>query len=183
MPTFRQADPEDTALLAAVIKEYHPEFREHGVRITLWYAHATRDDLGEKKGPAIRANRLQAADYAVKICSYERRVKGSGDAEIHLDGDEVETWTEATKEARLDEAMRELELVTEDDEQGAVKLDDAGRPKLRRSVPDVTVKVWKDVCERRGDHATAVQALRSLDRAFVQAVFPEFAEEPATVGG
>jgi hypothetical protein len=185
MPTFRQADKEDRELLAEVIEEFHPEFLEHKVKVSLWYVHATRDpETGEKKGPAIKANRIQAADYAVKVCSYERRVKGSADAEIHLDGDEIEMWTDSTKRARLDEAMRELELVWEDvdDHTARVKTDDAGRPKLRKSVPDVTMKLWYDVAERHGLHATAVQALQSLRKDFVQGVFPEFAAEPEAAG-
>lgn len=176
MATFRSADRQDQLLLEEVLKAHHPEFIEYKVDIGLYYAHATRDkDTGEPKGPALRANRLQAADYTVKPHNHEQRVKGAPDATINVDGDNWESWTRERQRQILDEAVRELELVWEKDG-AAVQLDDQGRPKLRKSVPDLTVKVWYDVARRGGDQATAVMALRTLDRDFVQ-TYLEFPEE------
>ncbi len=169
MPTFRQADPDDLRLLEQVIAEWHPHLREHGVTINLLYVHATRDErTGEPKGPALKLHGYPA-QAIVKINSLQQRAEGLTDATIRLDGDNVESWTLAYKRAILDHEAEHIEILSDDD--GNAQVDDAGRPRLRIRPHDSQIGVFYNVAKRHGDVSAEVQAMRSLDKDFVQGCF------------
>lgn len=170
MPTHRTADSETVALLAEVMKQYHPDLVEAGVRVGLLLAHAPVDrETGEVKGPALKLHGY-AALAIVRIVSAKDRVAGMPDAQVTLDAD---AWPEHVHERKVAIFSHELtHLVLVRDEEGGVKTDDAFRPRLKMRPHDYQLGMFTSVIEKHGLYAVEAQAYVELHRAMTQTKFP-----------
>lgn len=164
MPLFATASSEGREVLDTVIEEYHPHLREHGVTVGLLAAwpRAGGDDAPLKLHgyPCLAV---------VKVTPYRQRVQGIQDAVITLDGPAWERATEAERIALLDHELTHLELIRDDD--GAVKTDDALRPRLKCRLHDWNLGGFEVIARRHGDAAPEVVAWKEAHTAYSQAVF------------
>jgi hypothetical protein len=156
MATYRNASNELLPIVSDLVAQYHGNLHDAGVTFEVLYAHADRDaKTGEPKGPAITSQRV-GVPAKVRIMPLGDRVAGSADVRIIVDGDEWEKWAEPHQRACIDRELTRLELQI--DEDGAVKLDDACRPKLRLIAPDFLAEGFVSVVERyKGDAAEAIE--------------------------
>jgi hypothetical protein len=131
--TFRIADSDVTDLLATVLKKWHSDMSDVGVKIGVVLAY-------NAEGPAVKHGGYPAAGK-IKPCSLKERVTKNYDAELTIDETD---WNEFTPEQRLsflDHEASHLTLVPkkkkkkgadEDDDEGQRwQFDDLGRPKLK----------------------------------------------------
>lgn len=148
------ADSEAVELLREVLQEHHPDLVEAGVTINLLFANAKAGADGEVKGPALKLHGYPCL-ATVKINSLKDRIEGKKDATIELDGDVWHEHAEARKKA--------IHLVVAREKDGSVKLDDAGRPKLKMRLHDMVVGGFTEVLERHGqEHAGEADHVKAL---------------------
>jgi len=126
--TYERSTNELDDSLAAVMDEFHPHLRDALLTVEILRAHATRDENGDPVGPAVKLHGYECC-ATIRIVGLKDRVAGRGDAELVLDGDNLDSWSEDQLRAILDHELTHLELQVDD--YGAVKRDDIGRPLLR----------------------------------------------------
>lgn len=150
--------------LAAMRDRFHAPLTEAGVAIDVLLVHAARDQNDEPKGSALDHNGYPAA-AVVKILSLEQRVAGRGDAEMVIDGDKWDEWSDAELDSLLDHELEHLELVIDKD--GAVVRDDADRPKLKMRRHDWQHGGFYSIAKRHKEDAFEVQAVTAVAKEFV----------------
>ena len=169
MATYRKAD-DLAGLVSAVMKKWHKKLKDAGVTVSVLYAHAPRDkETGEPTGPALKLHGSICA-AVIKINSHKARVAGMTDAEITVDGDRWNDWTEAQHQALIDHELEHLELVIGED--GEVKLDDCHRPKLKTRPHDHEIGVFESVAQRHGANSFEAKQYKPLHHFFSQQTFP-----------
>lgn len=164
MATFRRADAEADALIAAVMAEQYPELTEAGVTVSSLFAHAPRNANGEPDGPALKHHGWPAM-AVVKINSQRDRADGLADARISIDGDEWPNWGDDVRRAVIDHELCHLELrldAENEDEHGnrPVKLDDCNRPMLKLREHDFEIGGFANIVARHGGIAPEMKAMR-----------------------
>lgn len=168
MPTFETAD-DVRPLLSAAIAKYHQELQTVGVTVALMYAFASKDEDGEPKGNALKVHGWPAA-AKIKINSLADRCEGKDDCTITIDGDR---WKELAEPRRLALLDHELEhLIVCRDAEGAVRKDDADRPKLRIRPHDMQGGVFVEVMKRHKEHAIDAEVCSEFSRCLEQAEIP-----------
>lgn len=167
--TYTQAPVEVHTRLKSLILSYHRDLSE--VTFSVLMAAAKRDEkTGEKKGPALTRTGGWPALAKVRIVSLRDRVSGGADAQILLDGDQWDSNSPDRQDAILDHELTHVELQRDDD--GFVKSDDCGRPKLRIRLHDWELGGFDSIVERYGQDAVEAEAARRLsERPPVQGVF------------
>jgi hypothetical protein len=162
MPTTFEPDRgRIKSIVDGLLEQYRGELLAAGVRFDLLLAYAGKNQNGEPVGPALKANGYAAA-ATVRILSLKDRAKGMADAEIVVDGDRVEEWSEQNLAAILDHEIEHLELAL--DGQGSLKRDDLGRPRLRMRLHDRQFGWFDSVARRHGLASLEVaQASRFVD--------------------
>lgn len=169
MTTYQLAGPEAWGIMLEVMKQYHGQLHEAGVRVDVLFAHAPTDSNGDTTSPALKYHGHGCA-AEVRIISLRDRVAGRGDAEITLNGDQYDLWTGCQLRAILDHELTHLELRVDD--RGAVKRDDADRPKLRLREHDQEFGWFDSVARRHGEDSTEVrQATRLVDSNALQQLY------------
>lgn len=170
MPTTYDRAPEHvTNRVLELMQQYHSELYEFEVTVDVLCAFAD---------PETMESPVKVAGYPclakVRSVSYKDRVKGCADAEIIIDGDELKIWTERELDAILDHELTHLEITR--DNEGAVKRDDLGRPKLKLRKHDVHFGWFDSIAKRYGDDAQEVKQAKSLvsDWEFCQLYLPGF---------
>jgi len=159
MTTYARAQDSTCEILADVMDEFHPHLRDAGLVIDLLLAHAATDVNGDTNGPALRLHGY--ACYAtIRIIGLKDRVAGRGDAELLLDGDRCDTWSDEQLRAIFDHELTHLELQVSD--QGNVKRDDIERPLLRVRKHDHQFGWFDCVARRHGQHSIEVQQAQQL---------------------
>lgn len=160
MATYRQADPEVSAIIKELMAAHHPQLQECGVRVGALFAYATPDcQTGEPSGPALKKYGLPAV-ASVRVVSQRDRIGGLPDAQILIDGDAWSDWSDECKRAVIDRQLQHLEVNR--DEDGAVKLDDCNRPRLKIRPPDWLVSGFETIARRHGEASLEVQEARKL---------------------
>lgn len=145
MPTtFERCNEEVRDLVDDLIRDHYPDLIEAGIRITLLFAYAEKDDNGEPKGAALKLHGYPCA-ATVKVNSYRDRVEGKGDATITIDGDVWPTTPNPRRAALLDHEL--YHLVVKNGEDG-IATDGLGRPKLKVRLHDLVVGGFKEIAER-----------------------------------
>lgn len=168
MSTYRQAPDDVISCCHQILKRTYPELHKADVTIELLFAHAPRNEQDEPQGPALKLHGWPAA-ATVKVNSLKDRVAGCKDVRILIDGDRWPDWEEARKKAILDHELYHLEL--RKDEEGAILLDDAFRPKLRLKPHDFEVKGFDAIIDRHGHAALEAEAAIDLQRRLTQRAF------------
>lgn len=171
MATYRLADPEVSELIKRLIGKHHRDLAEAGVRVGARLAFATVDEnTGEPKGPALKHHGYPAGAI-VRIVSHRDRVAGMPDAMIDLDGEAWENdWDDDRKAAVIDHELTHLEV--QYDEDGAVKLDDCHRPKLKMRLHDWELGGFAEIAKRYKEAALEVEGARKMADKYGQMLFP-----------
>jgi hypothetical protein len=157
--TYELAGERIVDAVSAVMREHHPGLRDAEVTIDVLLAHGPRDGDGDLVGPAIKVRGHRAVGLA-KVMSLKDRVAGRADAEIVLDGDEIDEWSEPQLAAIIDHELTHLELKVDDD--GAVKRDDTDRPQLRIREHDHEFGWFDEVALRHGKQSYEVRQAEQL---------------------
>jgi hypothetical protein len=158
MATYATCQPWVLNGLSAVVKNYHPHLAELGVTFTCLFAHApVNESTGDPRGRPLKVGGVEV-DVKIRPVGLKDRVAGAKDCEILLDGDAGKDWTVQELSARLDHALHQIEVVSDDD--GHPVADDCGRPKLKRRPFDFAACGFWPVVERYGDSAPEAAAAR-----------------------
>lgn len=172
MPTtFHDADALTSALLAEVMRAYHPRLAEAGVIVGVLMAE-------NPDGPAIKHGGYAAA-ATMKPESAIERAKWSRDALLKIDQREWDDLDDDRREALLDHELSHIDRIDlkGDELRQAVadnaprwKLDDRGRPKLRSVPGDFNVgDAFNAVIARHGlaaiEYRNIEHGIRSADLA------------------
>jgi hypothetical protein len=165
MATYEKADDEIVTMVKDLISSHYPPLSEAGVDVRCWAAHALVDKNGDVKGCALKRNGWPVLAQ-VNVVPYKGRVKGHGDCEITVDGDRWDEQDEGRKRAVLDSQLHRLEVRR--DAEGAVKLDNALRPKLKLRRADFLVEGFDEIVRRHGGAAVEAEAFNDLHRHWVQ---------------
>lgn len=171
MATYRKVDSEVSTIIKELVKEHHQELEEAGVRVGARFAYAPVNlSTGEPKGEALKHHGYAAA-AVVRIVSHRDRVAGMPDAMIDIDGQAwADEWNEERRRAILDHELTHLEVVR--DEDGAIKLDDCHRPKLKMKLHDWQLGGFADIAKRYKEASIEVEAARAMADKHGQLLFP-----------
>ena len=164
MPTLIPAKRDVLDLLAQTIHHYHSDLESAEVTVGVLVAWPKR--AGDEFPVKLHGYPCQAV---VKITPYRARVQGVQDAVITIDGPNWERLDEGERIALLDHELTHLELVRDDE--GNVKGDDHGRPKLTCRLHDWELGGFAAVAKRHGNAAPEVKSWREAHTAYHQAVF------------
>ena len=160
-------DPDDEAydLLGRAIQQHHPDLAQHEVTVALYWASSTKQ--GE---PALKHHGYPAAALIKINADVRLRLKGTADASITIDAAHWERLDTLQREALLDHELEHLQVAKS--KHGNVKLDDAGRPKLRMAQHDFELGVFYAVVERYGRTCIDAQMLAHAGRRLEQLQLP-----------
>ena len=130
MPTFVRADKSVETMAGEILAKYytHKPLLDLKVSVDYVMAHANQDENGMPIGDALKHHGVRALGIA-KILPLKRRVMGSGDCEVSLDGDWWNEASDAQRVAVLDHELHHFSLNL--DKIGKPTYDDIGRPQLR----------------------------------------------------
>lgn len=167
MPTFTLANDDMNRLLERARAEWHKDLNDNGVTVSCIVAIAKLDEEGNPMGDALKHHGV-ACFAVVRIVKQSDRVQGMADAEITLDGDRWAFLDDAERLAILDHELTHIEIVKED---GAVKLDDGGRPKLKLRAHDYEHGWFNETAKRHGPKSQEVQQAQQLFDADGQSYF------------
>jgi hypothetical protein len=163
MPTcFQLADASVHQLAKEVMEQHHPELRmPDGDFVKLCIMMAFGD--ANSSEPALKLHGYAAAAI-VKVIPYDQRVDKRADAEIKIDQSQWDAFTDAQRRALLDHEITHLEIQKDDD--GFVKTDDAGRPKLRMKLHDWQLGGFRSIAQRYGRDAIEVINAKAFEKDF-----------------
>jgi hypothetical protein len=174
---YTTAEQDARDLLAAVMKQHHPEFVEVGVRVNVLMATRARDEkTGEPKGESALRHHGWPAQALIKINGHRDRVAGKADADLYLDAERWDELTQRQRQALLHHELLHLEI--QSDEDGNVVLDDCNRPKLRIRPHDYQMGGFYQVAEDYGADAPEVLTLADVNRKYVQLNLFDLVSEP-----
>lgn len=167
MPLYEKARAECFQICERMMEKYHGPLRDAQVTVDILFAKKRPDDSGEIN-PESHALKLHGYPVAamVKVNSYKLRAQKHADAEIIIDGDRWDEWSEQEKEALIDHEIEHLELKTDKD--GNVRRDDLDRPKLRVRLHDHEFGWFDSIARRHGKHSFEVQQYEKFREAHRQ---------------
>jgi hypothetical protein len=172
MPTLNKAPAEVAELVNDLMERYHGPLHQHGVTVDLMMAFVRKDDNGDAapEACAVKQHGYRVA-ACIRINSYKLRVQGHGDAEITLDGDRWDEWSDDEKEAILDHELEHLDLKFDPD--GLLLRDDLDRPRLKLRTHDHQFGWFDSIARRHGPASLEVQQARKFfDEHFRQKWLP-----------
>jgi hypothetical protein len=121
------------------------------------------NDTAEDGEPAVKCHGYPA-QAVVSVIPYKQRVDKRADAEIILDEQNWVDLTEPQQRALLDHEITHLQMQT--DENGFVKTDDVGRPKLKLRLHDFQLGGFRTIAKRYGADAPEVKLARDFEERF-----------------
>jgi hypothetical protein len=178
MPLYEKDPPGVGQIVNDLVEKFHGGLRDAGVSIDLLFAKAKADEFGETDAVALKDGGYQVA-AKVKINGYKARVQGHADAEITIDGDRWDTWSEAEQRAILDHQIEHLELKTDRDNN--ILRDDLDRPKLLMRRHDHQFGWFDSIVRRHGDASIESQQLAAFTEKRRQLWLP-FETEADAIG-
>lgn len=147
MPITYQPAPADVvAIVKRLTKAHHPHLIENKVKIDVVFAFGPRNEDGEQTGPALMLHGYPCLGVA-SITKLKERVKGDGDCEIALDGDQWPDLSPRQREALIDHELTHFLMFETED---GLKRDDLGRPMLKMRMHDFDVGWFHSIAERYG---------------------------------
>lgn len=164
MKTYAKMPDETTERVAHILKLFHPELLNAGVRFDLLSV------ASDKEGPAL-THQGYAAAAVVRATSVKERTKGAGDVEIVFDEACYLGMSDAEKDALVDHEIEHVELKIDRKTQ-RVKLDCRGRPKVGMRKHDAQFGWFTVIAERHGEASGEVQQARKLFALGEQIFFP-----------
>lgn len=109
------------------------------------------------------------AKALVRINNLRDRVAGLADVTILLDGENWEEWSEEHQRAILDHEL--FHILVCRNQAGAIRYDDANRPKLRLKPHDFVVAGFHEMARRHGEDSAEVMHLGEVLKVWNQGVF------------
>jgi hypothetical protein len=161
VPTYRRAD-DLVPLAEKAMRDYHRDLADAGVTVEVLTVHAGTS-------PALKHHGYPAL-AVIKPMSQKDRAAGSADARILIDAEKWDGLDDPRRLALLDHELTHLELVR--DEEGAVREDDCGRPKLRTRPHDFELGGFEEVVGRHKASAPESRSFYDAHKVFVQQKFP-----------
>jgi hypothetical protein len=176
---YEQAKPDHEVfdLIHEILEQHHPDLAEAQVKIGVLFAYAPLTRDGSPQGPSVKLHGVACA-AVVKVNSTKGRAEGLSDATITIDGHlwggvetaQLEPMADDRRKSLLDHEVTHLELLY--DGNGAVKLDDLGRPRLKTKPHDFEVGWFRSIAERYGAASFEVQQAATLVDGNGQLLFP-----------
>lgn len=159
--TYSEAPGEVREAAEALIEKRHHDLSDAGVTIT--YLFAANPD-----GDAVTHAGYKAA-AVMKKTKLADRVAGLADAVLTIDAAWWHDHTERERAALLDHELFHLEVCRDD--AGAVKRDDAGRPKLKLRKHDIVIGGFSQVIAWHKEAAVEAQQVHAASE-YIQGLFP-----------
>ena len=174
MARYERASKEIAKQVKACLASFHGALDEAGVTIDTLMAYANVDANGDAVGPA-----LTLGGYAcvgrIKVMGLKDRAAGRADAELLLDGDKWNEFSDEEQSAIIDHELTHLELQVDDN---GLRRDDLDRPKLRNRKHDHQFGWFDEVVRRHGrDSIELMQYDHFVETAYKQLWLPGV-EEP-----
>ena len=176
MSTYRICEKSVTDLASGLIDEHYPDVEEAKATIRYLFAYGPRDEDGHATGPAITHNGYVASGLC-RVNSLRDRVAGLMDVTILLNGDEWPDWSSERQLAVLDHEIYHVQV--QRDKSGRVKIDEAGRPKIRLRKHDIVIGGFHAIIERHGLDAIEAASLQRCGKKHQPLLFPELEEANA----
>lgn len=167
MATWYETAPDDVASLAKqLIRRSHHDLIKAEATIT--YLFARNND-----GPALTKNSWPAKAIA-KINSLRDRVAGLADCMILIDGKQWQDWSAGHRVAVLDHELHHFEVCF--NKAGAIRYDDANRPKIRIRPHDFEFGGFHLMAQRHGTDSAEIMAVSNVSKIWVQMELPFMGE-------
>jgi hypothetical protein len=147
------------------------------VNIAVLAAYASRDEDNEPRGEALQS-RGRPILGMIRIMSTEDRAAGNADVRVILNGDRWGQISGPMQRGVIDDCLTQIMVLKEDN---VTKLDDLGRPKLRRRPWDFEHCGFHEVAERHGSHSVEVHNFKVLFDKHGQIYLPHFAPDDRPV--
>jgi len=151
--TYSMAPEPLVELCREIIQRWHPDLDSADAKVDILLAF--RDP--EKEAPALSKEGHRILGTS-KILSLKDRVKGMGDCEIVLDGDEWSAMTDAHKEALIDHQLEHFEVKRDKD--GSFIFDDLNRPVLKMRPHDRVIRMYDSIIARHRETSLEMRQLR-----------------------
>ncbi len=160
MPTYQKAD-DILPDVEVAMEKYRPDLVEAGVTIEVLTAHGD--------APALKHHGYPAAAI-IRAMPQKDRAAGSADVRLVINAGWWEEASKRQREALLDHELTHLEL--QRDENGTVKTDDCGRPKIKIRSHDFQVGGFEEVVKRHKADAPESRTFYDAHKVFTQQAFP-----------
>lgn len=147
-------------------RRYHNNL--FSAEVTLQALFASKTDKEGRLSQALMRSGYPIAG-TVKICSTSNRVAGLPDAQLIFDKLSWDQMTDRQRRACIDQQLEKLE--TAYDDEGELKCDDIGRPKLKVRPFDFEAGGFKAVAERHKEHSLEAMQLEHIVNSMGQFAF------------
>lgn len=166
MPLYEKAPAEVTKIVERMMEKFHGPLHDAKVTIDCLFAKLKPDDNGDTDmdSCALTLHGYQVAAM-VKVNAYKLRVQGHADAEIVIDGERWDEWSEEEKDAMIDHELEHLELK---EKEGIVQRDDLERPRLRMRKHDHQFGWFDSIARRHGKHSFEQQQYATFSKSHKQ---------------
>lgn len=151
---YERADADVLEVVRRMMDEHHQDLVEVEARICVMMATAPRNEHGELLAEAVKLNGYPCQAVA-KIIPYKQRAAGREDAEITIDADNWKNLSDGERDALIDHELTHFDVKR--DEEGNVKSDDCGRPKLGMRLHDYQMGFFDVIAKRHGDASYEVK--------------------------
>lgn len=151
--TYQIAPKELQKFCKEVIVQHHGDLDSADAKVDILLAF--RDP--EKEAPALSREGHRILGTS-KVITLKDRVKGMGDCEIILDGDEWGAMSPQYQEALLDHQLEHFEVKRDKD--GSFIFDDLNRPVIKIRPPDRVIRIFDSVASRYRDASLEMRQLR-----------------------
>ncbi len=176
MPTFEKPNDKMKSAYENVRALTCHKKRLSEVKIAVFAVYAKRDKDDEPRGEALSRNGDPILGK-IRIMSLEDRFAGTADVRVLLHGDRWGRVTAAMQRSVIDDCLTRIEVVMQDNKP---KLDDIGRPKLRKRAWSFQLCGFHEVAERHGAASVEVYNFRVLFDEHGQTYLPWLDDDDST---
>lgn len=160
--TYSKAPDECTDRVAHLLKIFHPQLRDVGLKIDLLSVST------DKLESPLKLNGYPCAAI-VRVVDVKGRTMGRGDAEIVIDEAMYLKMPDDHKDALLDHELYHIALKF--DKHGVLKRDERGRPKIGMKKHDYQFGWFAEIAQRHGVASMEVKQATKLFLAEKQTLF------------
>src|SRR5579872_2057186 len=162
MPTtYSECSEAVLALAKQLIRQNYHDISE--AEVTIKYLFARNGD-----GPAITHNGWPAKAL-VKVNNLRDRVAGLADVTIIIDEHGWEDWSPEHQRAVLDHELYHIDV--QRTKVGAIKYDDANRPKVKLKLHDFQFGGFHEITDRHKGASAEAQAVQDVAKVWAQGIF------------
>lgn len=161
---YEKSEPDEVInhIARGVMLEHHPELKlpddTYPTLAILWASCGAEDDDAPVKWQGYPAAAV------ISIIPYKQRVDKRADAEIIVDKKHFEKLSDLQQKALIDHEITHLQISLDD--QGYVKTDDNGRPKLKLRLHDWQLGGFRSIAKRYGADALETMGARAFEKEY-----------------